>query len=387
MDPQPPDKDSDQYKKLREGLKRKAEEHFSGPQAAPPSVKQAQEQNPELKPAKPLREDGQLFADEGGEVEDARKKKHWIKSPVLRAVICIALLGLTGYCLWFIFEFRKRGEHSEIWWPWQKPPVPGQRYATATPAKPATSTATTTAKETTTTATTTEAKPPALTEEEKKKLEEEKRAQQEAENAAKAEADRKKQEQAALAKAEADELQAIEVLKASLAGYVARFQYEQGSQQMSQLGGSLKTEKAKAALQQLWSAQQPFLEFKQTLSANVSAIQYAGKPLLNKQGTPFAGTPTQADAEKLYFTTKYGEVPIVWDNVPPEQIAALANFYLKAREQQSPSKSLGKDYYNLTVFCMSQKLTTQAAQAGTDAITIDQSLRPPVKAVLGNLIP
>jgi hypothetical protein len=379
-EPKPPDKDSEQYQNLRRGLQRKAEQHFGAPQAAPPGVKQAQEENPELAPPPG---DQKLFADgTAPPAKQPKKKRYWIKNPALRVVICVTLLGLTGYCLWYIYQFKRHGETSEIWWPWQKPPA--SRGPLTNVVQKQTAKATTTA---TVAAAKTEAKPAAVSGEDKTKADEAKRAQEEAARQAAAEAERKRQELAALEQAATEELRSLAALEASLKGYLERFEYEQASQQMSQLGASLKTEKAKARLQQVWDAHQPFLEFKQTLNANMSAIQYAGKPLANKQGGTFLGVPSHADADKIFFATKYGEVSVGWENVPPDQVAALANYYLKAREQQAPSKALAKDYRNLMLYSLSQKLTAQAKQAGTDAITIDQSLRPEVKAVLGELIP
>ena len=65
----------------------------------------------------------------------------------------------------------------------------------------------------------------------------------------------------------------------------------------------------------------------------------------------------------------------------------MAGFYLKEKEKQGTSKAYAQDYYNLSFFCLTHKLNTQAAEYGTDAIQIDQTLRPKVKALLGNLMP
>jgi hypothetical protein len=386
--PTPPDKESDSYDKLKAALRRSADKHFEAPQAAPPAVKKAQEENPELAPpAKPLRE-GETPPEE---MVDVKRKKYWIKSPALRMVICLLLLGVTGYCLWYIHQFKLRGETGEIWWPWQKPPTHGHRYPTnVAPQKAAAKPTTTTNKQTAAARTTTTTVAKVETKQsstEARKLAETKPELDEAAQAKAAEAERKKQELAALAKLETDEMQSLAALEASLKGYRERFQYEQGSQQMSQLGSVLKSDKAKARLQELWTTHQPYLDFKQTLIANMASITYDGKPLTNKQGGTLMGTPKHADAEKIYLSGKYGEAAAAWETIAADQIALLADYYLKAREKQTPSKAIAKDYLNLMWFCLSNKLTTRAAQAGTDAMTVDQSLRPQVKAALGNLVP
>src|SRR5258707_2180189 len=88
--PPPPDKDSESYKKLRASLKRSAEKHFEQPQAAPPSVKEAQEADPSLRQATPPKVSEDTAAPKTPVAMPAKPKKQkrlWIKHPALRAMI------------------------------------------------------------------------------------------------------------------------------------------------------------------------------------------------------------------------------------------------------------------------------------------------------------
>src|SRR5690349_8785900 len=123
--PPPPDKDSESYKNLRASLKRSADKHFGQPQAAPPSVKEAQEQDPSLTQATPPKvgeQTSELGTPVAKPAKPKKQKRLWIKHPALRAIVTIFLLGVTGYCLWYIYQFKLKSEDGQMWWPWEKRP-------------------------------------------------------------------------------------------------------------------------------------------------------------------------------------------------------------------------------------------------------------------------
>lgn len=392
MDPPKPNKDSAGYKNLREALKRSTDKGQETPKAAPPSGEASQPPQPprpKPKPQPPAESQPESAQAQPAATEEVPRyippsheaggKKYWIKSKPLRGLISLTLLGVTGWCLWYIWVFKLNRE-GEMRWPWETFWEGAEGTQTNVVAKPAP------AKMTTSTVAPAQ---PAVGEEEKKKLAEEQRlAKEKAEAERKAAEEKKRQEEALAAQAsiEEAELRSVTALEGILKGYYAHLQYEQAAQYMSQVGDSLTTDKAKQELRRLQAGHQPLADFKKTLIANISSIEYKGNPIVNRQSGRSMGIPTKADEQKIYFTSPYGEIGTVWVSLPRDQIASLAGWYLKEKEKASASKELAQDYYNLMIFCLSQKLTSLAAEYGTDAITIDRSLRPQVKAYLGNLI-
>lgn len=384
IQPPQPNKDSESYKKLREGLKRRAEAHFEAPQAAPPSVQSAQQSDskkaqrtppkfkePESHATLPAEEVPAAAPVAIGGTGD--KRRPWIPWKPIRILVSLVLLGVIAYCGYYIYQFKLQGDDGQIWWPWEQKPA--KVAATRTSTVPKTTTTSVkpveTAKE-----------DPKIAEERRRKFEEQKLAQQKA-----AQEEIRRQQQSVNQQLEESELKSVTALEAIVAGYFKQMRYEKAGEQIAQLAATLTTPKAKAKLQLLHTSQQYLAAFKNSLTANIGNMEYEGDPVVNRQTGRSFGTPARADREKVYFNSQYGEVGAAWESLPADQVAQLASVYLKQKEKKGGSQTMGQDYFNLMYFCLSHRMSSAAAQFGTDAIVVDQSLRPKVKALLGDLIP
>jgi hypothetical protein len=131
----------------------------------------------------------------------------------------------------------------------------------------------------------------------------------------------------------AAETKTLQAVDAELAPVWPTYDFVRILARYQTLTGQVTTAEVKAQITPRLTNVRQLVDFKTQLIADINFAPYTRGDLVARDKAPLTGTLAKATADRLIFTSQYGEAGAPWGELPPEEVIRLAKFYAAERAE------------------------------------------------------